>query len=242
MASKTIAHPLRTIQLTYNELTPFHPAEEAMLDRYTSLHNFVKELCEEYAHVQQQYEDHDADIKRVIARYRAIKTRMHSLNAAAKSAIGKMVPDITEVEKIIADGKAFKILLASFNKDVEQLAAESAVMHEIFTPLDTKDGQLAEIFKEYRTFRGQVAGTPANYSLDFEQYDTDEQAFLGSLNDMSVRQNRFIAICNAVIDRYNLLVEEVEKTFTQWEQCNQMLGMLQLMRTRPHDITQICLN
>jgi chromosome segregation ATPase len=242
MANKKIEHPLRTIELTYDELTPFHPFEEEMLDRYTTLHNFVKELCEEYSNIQQKYEDHDIHIKRVIARFRAIKTRMHHLNISAKSLLNRMIPEKAEIDKVIAEGKEFKMLLNSFNDDVERLSAESTSMHEIFLPLDSKDEQLAEIFKEYRAFRGELAGNQANCSLDFEQYDNDEQAFLSSLNDMSARQTQFIGICNTVIDRYNFLVAEVEKTLEEWEKTNKILDMVSLLGVTPHDITRICLN
>jgi len=242
MASKIIEHPLRTIELTYDELKPFQPFEQEMLDRYTTLHNFVKELCEEYNSVQKKYEAHDNNIKRVIQRFRAIKTRMQHLNQGAKNAISRMIPDATEIENVIAEGREFKKLLIGFNKDVEQLAAESNRMHQIFVPLDNKDEMLTEIFQEYKEFRGEFSHNPENYSLDLEQYGNDEQEFLGSLKDMTGKQTEFITICNVVIDRYNFFVEEVEKTFEAWEKCNDMLEMLQLMRVRPYDISKICLN
>jgi hypothetical protein len=242
MASKTIEHPLRTIRLTYNEATPFHPFEEAMLLRYTTLHNFVKELCEEYNNIQQRYQQHDINIRRVIARFRGIKTRMVHLTEGARNVLNAMVPAPDQVEKVVAEGKEFKALLASFNREVEKLAAESNLMHQIFTPLDTKDELLSEIFREYKSYRGELAGNHAVCSLDFEQYDTDEQAFMRSLNNMSGKQTEFIEVCNTVIDRYNLFVEEVEKTFEQWEKCNDMLEMVQLIAVRPNDISMICLN
>jgi len=242
MASKKIEHPLRTIELTYDDMKPFHPFEEEMLDRYTTLHNFVKELCEEYNTVQQRYEQHDAHIKRVIIRFRGIKTRMTHLSESARSVLNRMIPDNAEIEKVIAEGKEFKALLLGFNKDVERLSVESNIMHQIFIPLDHKDERLSEIFKEYKEFKVGLSGNQADYSLDFEQYDNDEHAFLGSLTDMADKQTEFISICNMVIDRYNMLVEEVEKTFGQWEKCNDMLEMVQLMSVRPHDITRVCLN
>ncbi len=242
MANKRIEHPLRTIELTYDELTPFHPFEEEMLDRYTILHNFVKDLCEEYDNVQNKYHEHDRHIKRVIVRFRAIKVRMHHLTVSSKSLINRMIPDKAEIDQVIAEGKEFKALISEFNEDVEYLASQSAEMHTIFAPLDDKDSQLAEIFREYRAFRGELAGNHANCSLDFEQYDNDEQAFLGSLNDMAGKQTQFINVCNEVIDRYNLLIAEVEKTMEEWNKCNGMLEMVSLLGVTPHDITRICLN
>ena len=243
MASKRIEHPLRTIELTYNEFKPFHPFEEEMLDRYTSLHNFVKELYEEYNDVQSQYEQHDLNIKRVIARFRAIKVRMSHLNDSARKILNSMIPSAIDIEKVLIEGREFKALIASFNKDVEMLAEESSRMNQVFIPLDNKDERLSEIFKEYKEFRGGIFGNEEHYSLDFEQYDNDEQAFLGSLSDMAGKQNEFIEVCNTVIDRYNFLVEEVDKTLEHWEKCNDMLEMVQLIGMRPHtDISRICLN
>ena len=241
MASKKIEHPLRTIELTYDEMTPFHPFEEEMLDRYTALHNFVKELSEEYNTVQRKYEQHDMHIKRVVTRFRAIKTRMAHLSESARTLLNRMIPDKADVESVIAEGNEFRGLIAGFNTDVEQLAAESNRMFQIFIPLDNKDEQLTAIFKEYKTFREHF-DSKENYSLDFEQYDNDEQAFFGSLNDMAGKQTEFIDVCNTVIDRYNFFVEEVEKTLEQWEKCNDMLEMLKLLKITPHDITRICLN
>jgi SMC interacting uncharacterized protein involved in chromosome segregation len=114
-------------------------------------------------------------------------------------------------------------------------------MFQIFVPLDTKDERLAEIFKEYKEFR-ELFDSNENYSLDFEQYDNDEQAFLASLGDMTGKQTEFIGVCNTVIDRYNFFIEEVEKTLEQWEKTNDMLEMLKLLKVTPHDITRICLN
>ena len=153
-----------------------------------------------------------------------------------------MIPDKAEIDQVIAEGKEFKALISEFNEDVEYLASQSAEMHTIFAPLDDKDSQLAEIFREYRAFRGELAGNHANCSLDFEQYDNDEQAFLGSLNDMAGKQTQFINVCNEVIDRYNLLIAEVEKTMEEWNKCNGMLEMVSLLGVTPHDITRICLN
>ena len=60
---------------------------------------------------------------------------------------------------------------------------------------------------------------------------------------MAGKQNEFIEVCNTVIDRYNFLVEEVDKTLEHWEKCNDMLEMVQLIGMRPHtDISRICLN
>jgi len=115
-------------------------------------------------------------------------------------------------------------------------------MHDVFASLDSKDESLSEIFKAYKNFRGEVGQNKANCSLDFEQYDTDEQAFLCSLNDMSDKQSEFISVCNMVIDRYNMLVEEVDKTLVGWAKCNEMLEMIKLMAARPYDISMICLN
>ncbi len=241
MANKKIEHPLRTIELIYDETTPFHPFEEEMLDRYTNLHNFVKEICEEYNSVQQQYEEHDRHIKRAIGRFRAIKVRMAHLEDNARTLLNRMIPDKAEVESTIAEGNQFKRLIAGFNSDVEALAAESARMFQIFVPLDNKDERLSEIFKEYKEFRA-LFDSNENYSLDFEQYDNDEQAFLASLDNMTERQTGFIGVCNTVIDRYNFFIEEVEKTLEQWEKCNDMLEMLKLLKITPHDITRICLN
>lgn len=241
MANKIIEHPLRTIELTYNELTPFHPFEQEMLDRYTVLHNFVKEIFEEYNAVQQKYEQHDMNIKRVIARFRAIKVRMNHLNDAARTLLNRMIPDKAEIEKVMLEGAEFKRLIAGFNTDVENLAAESSRMHQIFIPLDSKDERLGEIFKEYKEFR-MMFDKDANYSLDFAQYDNDEQAFFGSLNDMAGKQTEFVGVCNVVIDRYNFLVEEVEKTLEQWEKCNDMLEMVKLLGVTPYDVYSVCLN
>ena len=242
MASKIIEHPLRTIELTYDEMTPFHPFEEAMLDRYTTLHNFVKELCEEYNNVQMKYEEHDMHIRKVIVRFKGIKTRMNHLNENARNVLNAMVPEATVIENVVREGREFKILLKAFNTDVEKLATESNMMHQIFTPLDSKDEMLSEIFKEYKSFRVELSGNEAACSLDLAQYDNDEKGFMGSLNDMAGKQAEFINVCNNVIDRYNFLVEEVEKTFAQWEKCNDMLEMVQLMGVRPQSFSQICLN
>lgn len=242
MISKKIEHPLRTIELTYDEMKPFHPREEEMLDRYTSLHNFVKELLEDYNNVQGKFEQHDRNIKQVIARFRAIKTRMAHLGGNAKKVLNTMIPDKTHAETIIEEAQEFKALLVDFNKDVMRLAKESETMHQIFIPLDNKDERLSEIFTEYKDFRGEFEGCADNYSLDLEQYDNDEQSFMSQLNDMAARQTEFISVCNMVIDRFNMLVEEVEKTFEQWEKYNEMVEMMRLMVVTPHDISQICLN
>jgi hypothetical protein len=191
--------------------------------------------------VQHQYEEHDKHIKKVITRFRAIKTRMTHLGNSARTLLNRMIPDKAEIDNVIVEGIQFKRLIAAFNADVEHLAAESSSMFQIFVPLDTKDERLAEIFKEYKEFR-ELFDSNENYSLDFEQYDNDEQAFLASLGDMTGKQTEFIGVCNTVIDRYNFFIEEVEKTLEQWEKTNDMLEMLKLLKVTPHDITRICLN
>lgn len=242
MASKRIEHPLRTIELTYDERKPFHPFEEEMIERYTSLHNFVKELYEEYGDIQTKYEMHDANIRRVIGKYRAIKTRMNHLGENAKRILNLMVPDKAEAEKIVAEAAEFKKLIMGFHKDISMLADESESLATLFTPLDTKDERLSEIFMEYKAFRLGMNFEGDDYSIDIEKYDNDEQEFVGSLTSISERQEEFISVCNQVIDRYNLLVEEVDKTYEQWGKYNDMVEMMRLMIVTPHDITKVCLN
>lgn len=242
MINKRIEHPLRTIEIAYDEQKPFHPLEEAMLERYTRLHSFVNELCEEYVDVQTKYEMHDLHIKKVITRFKAIKVRMAHLGSNAKSAVNLMVPDRKEIRKVLAEANEFKSLLDEFNQDVERLSKESDTMHKYFMPLDHKDEQLTEIFTEYKEFRGHVEGSNEHYSLDFNQYSSDEKHFIGSIADMTERQTEFIGVCNRVIDRYNLLIEEVEKVYVQWEEYNKMIEMLSLMHARPYETNQICLN
>ncbi|MDB5282410.1 MAG: hypothetical protein JWO06_1485 [Bacteroidota bacterium] len=241
MISKRIEHPLRTIEVTYNELKPFHPFEEEMLERYTTLHNFVKELYEEYTDVQTKYEMHDRNIRQVIARFRAIKGRMNNLTQSAKRILNVMIPDKAEADRIIADAMEFKQLINSFDKDINALANESDSLSRIFTPLDSKDERLSEIFAEYKAFREDMCDSN-EYSIDINQYNNDEQQFMGSLTDMTSKQDQFIGVCNQVIDRYNLLIEEVENTYEQWGQYNEMIEMVKLLAVTPHDIRMICLN
>jgi DNA repair ATPase RecN len=242
MVSKKINHPLRTIELTYNELKPFHPFEEEMLGRYTDLHNFVKQLYEEYNKVQTKFEHHDRNIKRVVERFKAIKGRMSHLETGAKKILNSMLPDKAAAEKVLQEAGEFKILVKSFHHDVEALAKESSNMQQIFAPLDHMDERFSEIFSEYKEFREELYDNSDNYSLDIERYDTDEREFIASLKNMSVKQNEFVIVCNNVIDRYNLLIEEVEKTYEQWEHCNDMIEMMRLLMVTPYDLTMICLN
>lgn len=242
MVSKRIEHPLRTIELAYDEQKPFHPLEEAMLERYTRLHSFVNELCAEYVDVQTKYEMHDEHIRKVIARFKAIKGRMNHVGANARKAIATMTPDRKEIREVLAEARVFKALLNEFNQDVERLSAESAAMHQFFMPLDHKDEELTEIFTEYSEFRGQLNDNSKYLSLDLDQYSSDEKRFIGSIADMTARQTEFIEVCNRVIDRYNLLIEEVEKVYAQWGEYNQMIEMLRLVQATPYETERICLN
>jgi uncharacterized coiled-coil DUF342 family protein len=242
MANRKIEHPLRTIEISFDERKPFHPFEEEMLERYTGLHSFVKELSEEYSEVQSKYEAHDNNIRKVISRFRAMKFRMNFLGSEAKRLINTMTPERTEAQAIIDQAAEFQILLKDFHRDVQKLADESDTMHRFFVPLDNKDEHLTEVFDEYKECREKLYGDTGNYSLDLHQYDADEQDFLSSLSNMVSRQDEFVSICNRVIDRYNMLVEEVEKTYEQWEQYNKMIDMLRLNLRTPYDLSRICLN
>jgi uncharacterized coiled-coil DUF342 family protein len=242
MTNRKINHPLRTIEIAYNELKPFHPMEEAMLERYTRLHNFVSELSQEYVDVQTKFEVHDVNIKKVIARFKAIKVRMAHLGSNAKSTINMMVPGQEEIAKTLAEAAEFNWLLEDFNKEVEKLSGESNMLHRVFVPLDHKDEQLTEVFNEYKQFRGEINNNADNCSIDLGKYSADEEHFIGSIGDMTIRQTEFIGVCNMVIDRYNFLIEEVEKVYAQWEQYGEMIEMLKLMEVRPYNNLNICLN
>ncbi|HWB61882.1 MAG TPA: hypothetical protein VG603_00120 [Chitinophagales bacterium] len=242
MVSKKIQHPLRTIEIAYDEQKPFHPYEEQMLDRYTNLHNFVNELCEDYDMLMKQYESHDLHIKRVIARFKAIKGRMNHLGEKANKMMKSMMPDKQEAEHMLQEAASFKILLKDFHNELARLSAESGAMQSIFAPLDEKDEQLSAIFKDYMDFKAGIHESPNNYSLDFEKHDSDEMQFLGSMQNMANRQEEFVSVCNMVIDRYNLLIEEVEKTYEQWEKYNDTLEMMRLALVTPYNLTQVCLN
>ena len=242
MINKRIEHPLRTIELTFDELKPFHPFEEEMIERYTCLHNFVKELYEEYTDVQTRYELHDRNIRRVIARFKAVKGRMKHLGQNTKSLLNLMIPDREQAEAIIAEAMEFRKLISEFNKDVIRLARESDTLSRVFTPLDSKDEQLSEIFAEYKAFRGEMCHSQDEYSIDIQKYNTDEAGFIGSLTDMADKQEQFIGVCNQVIDRYNLLIEEVEITYEEWAKYCEMIEMVKLMIVTPHDVHRLCLN
>jgi uncharacterized coiled-coil DUF342 family protein len=242
MVNKRIEHPLRTIEITYDEMKPFHPFEEEMLDRYTRLHNYVKELHEEYTSVQKKYEMHDSNIRRVIARYKAIKGRMSNMHTTAKKALGLMVPDKNEAQQIVNEASQLKELMELFHKEVAKLAHESDTLGRIFTPLDSKDERMSELFAEYKEIRKELGEGDEDYSLDMEQYDMDEQAFMHSLTNMAGKQEEFINVCNQVIDRYNMLIEEVERTYEEWSKYNELIEMMRLLILAPYDLTSVCLN
>jgi len=242
MLSKKIEHPLRTIEISYDELKPFHPFEEEMLQRYTQLHNFVKELFEEYKNVQVSYERHNQHIDRALFHFKQLKAHMNHLDKNAKDILKVMLPDKAAADMMIAEAGEFGTMIKNFNHEMEKLAGESERMYTIFTPLDTKDERFTEIFEEYKEFRQKFGEGNEDFSLDMERYDTDEQQFMGSLENMVQHQENFIVVCNSTIEKYNLLIEEVEELYEQWEQYTDAIDMMKLMVIVPHDINRVCLN
>lgn len=242
MLIKKIEHPLRTIELNYDELKPFHPFEEEMLERYTQLHNFVKELYEEYNTVQKKYEHHNTHIDKAIFHFKQLKAHMNHLEQNAKRILNLMMPDKSAADLMVAEAGEFGKMVQQFNIEMQKLADESDRMYTIFTPLDIKDERFTEIFAEYKEFKERFYNNSNDYSLDIERYDSDEQQFFTSLDDMSQCQESFLKVCNSTIERYNLLVEEVEELYEQWEQYNDMIEMLKLMVITPNDISRVCLN
>lgn len=242
MLVKKIEHPLRTIELNYDELKPFHPFEEEMVERYTQLHNFVKELFEEYNTVQQKYERHNSHIDKAIFHFKQLKSHMSHLEKNAKTILNLMLPDKSAADLMVAEAGEFGRLVQQFNTEMQKLADESERMYTIFTPLDIKDERFTEIFTEYKEFKENLYNNSNDYSLDIERYDTDEQEFFTSLDDMGQRQEKFIEVCNTTIERYNHLVQEVEELYEQWEQYNDMIEMMKLVVIVPNDISRVCLN
>jgi len=239
--NKKAEHPLNGTEVNFNNTNALQ-GEERRINRYTYMHNFAKELYNDYAEVQERYEAHDCDIKIVIARFKAIKTRMRHLEDNAKYTLANLVPDATRAERIIEEANEFKSLLNDFHKDVERLSRDSDSMHDVFTPLDDKDKQLSEIFREYKQFKNELYNKASDKNGIGYAYDADEQEFLGSMATVNDKQSEFIGVCNLVIDRYNLLIEEVEKTYAQWDKCNVMIEMMRFTIVAPYDISLVCLN
>lgn len=242
MMNRKIELPLRTIDLSYDELKPFHPFEEELLERYTQLHNFVKELFEEYETVQHKYEKHNQHIDRALARYTNLHNRLHVLEKNARNTMSRVVLDKPSIEMIAADAREFFTVMHTFNADMQSLADESERMYNIFTPLNTKDELFSELFDEYKSFRDRFQQPNEQYSLDSEQYDQDEQHFFDSLGNMAETQEAFILLCNSVIDRYNQLIEQTEILYKRWEEYSKNVEMIKLMYVMPNDISRVCLN
>lgn len=242
LTKKQINHPLRTIELSYNEMKPFQPFEKEMLERYTQLHNFVKELFEEYSSVEQKYDRHNQHIDKAIFHFKQLKAHMNHLEKNAKKILNLMLPDKTAADMMVAEAGEFGQLVRNFNTEMQKLADESERMYTFFMPLDTKDERFTEIFEEYKDFKQTYFNSDADYSLDMERYDSDEQQFMNSLENMTQVQEKFVSTCNTTIERYNLLVQEVEELYEQWEQYNDMIDMMKLIVITPNDISRVCLN
>ncbi len=241
--SKNIEQQMNGAELNYNRANTFTQAEGKMINRYADMDSFAKELYNEYAEVQERYEAHDVDIKIVIARFRAIKTRMRHLEDSAKYILTNSAPDAAKAEMIIEEANEFKALLNDFHKDVERLSIDSDSMHDVFIPLDDKDKQLSEIFKEYKQYKNDLYDKVSKGGFEGgNTYDANEQEFLGSMASVNDKQSEFIGVCNLVIDRYNMLIEEVEKTYAQWDKCNVMIEMMKFTVVSPYDISLVCLN
>jgi chromosome segregation ATPase len=242
LVSNKIQHPLRTITISYDELKPFHPHEEEMLTRYTMLHNFVSDLYNEYNTIEENFETHNKHVQSIASRHKIIKAIISRLENHARLMITAMIPDKDAAKKVTEDAKEFNVILQEFHVDVEQVAEESAKMQQLFKPLDGKDERFTEIFEEYKQFRKQLDSNNNDYALDHARYNNDEKEFFDSLANIAKRQDVFIQNCNTVIDNFNALIDDVEKTYEQWEKYNDMIEMIKLMVVTPHDVSKLCLN
>ncbi|MBL0310791.1 MAG: hypothetical protein IPP77_14290 [Bacteroidetes bacterium] len=242
MMNKKIELPLRTIDLSYNELKPFHPFEEEMLERYTALHNFVKDLYGEYESVQNKYEQHSEHIDRSLSQYTRLHVQLAILEKNAAQTINRVVVNRPSIEMIAADARNFFSVMHRFNEEMQQLADESEKMYLVFTPLNTKDELFSELFDEYKEFRDRFAQKSETCSLDSDQYDQDEQAFFDSIGNMADKQEEFIETCNQVIDRYNQLIEQTEILYQRWEDYSKSVELIKLMYAMPNDMSKVCMN
>jgi len=242
MMNRKIELPLRTIDLSYDELKPFQPFEEEMLERYTQLHNFVKELNEEYETVQNKYEEHNENINQTLSRYTTLHIQLAILEKHARQTLSRVVVDKTAMELLANDARDFFQSMHRFNADMQKLADESEKMYTIFTPMNCKDEMFTELFDEYSEFREKFQSQNEEYSLDSDQYEQDERGFFNSLGNMAKKQEEFIDVCNNVIDQYNQLIEKTEGLYSRWEEYNKTVEIIKMMYTMPNDISRVCLN
>lgn len=242
MMHKKIELSLRTIDLSYDELKPFHPFEEEILERYTQLHQFVTELFEEYETVQNKYCKHKQHIEQASHHLSQLNEQLRILENNARHTMSRVVVDKHAVEMTAADAGTFFKAMYEFNTTMQELADESEQMYLVFTPLNSKDELFTELFDEYKEFRSNTRNQKEEFSFDSEQFEEDEKDFFHAISNMAERQEEFIETCNNVIDQYNQLIDQTEGLYQRWEKYNKTLEVIKLMYVMPNDISRVCLN
>jgi DNA repair exonuclease SbcCD ATPase subunit len=215
MLQKIIEHPLRKIILDYNDAIPESDYEKQLLQAYIIIHDKSDILLKKYAKLYYDYK-----VSEDIIEDAEIRTSV--LSAGLTGAIDGLKYIISGS----ADFEKATELTAHFNKYSDEIVSYSA---GIVMPMQAEQNKLGKRYnkiedddekfteEEFQNYHNNTCSSLYtnydNYSLNLVSYDTDEN----NLRELYSKFERFRKEMNAIISRYESLIEKIEVMYKEWD-------------------------
>ena len=221
MSQRTTEHTLRTIVLRYDDTKPETDYEKNLVAGYVKLHDKAAELKQQRAKLLYEYQLLDDKVAEAEKQLAPITQTISAMLREAEAAVAARADDetINELSGRLSDYNS-EVITASFHEPVLNVIADiSEQLEKDFENYFDVVENFWQQFEEHENEDDELFENYDNYALDIVSYDDDRDAFRETAANLDFDDEH-----DTFIDRYNLLMDTVTKTYDEVRHIQQIIS------------------
>lgn len=212
---KTIPHPLRNIELEYDDAKPETEYEKELVRAYIALHDRVDELTKRQKKLLYDLGELDDQVAAARAKFEVIDKAIIAFRDETKVLTEKLKDEsaLAEMQNRMKDFNDEEIN-PYHSQIIEPLGELCNRLYDEDEKLEEAVDALDEDIDKYRNeICSLLNKNPNDYSLDICALDDDEQNFLGMVDALGNSD-----ACDKSIENYNDLMAYMRQAYARWDE------------------------
>jgi len=223
MATRTINHKLRTIELKFEDGKPETDYEQMLVKAYVAMHDQIAALMPVPEKLKYLYTEHDDHVTETENDFLPVEEGIGNLFTELSSLL--IQKDEDEIAAFYDRVQDYYPNIEEFQKQLDGLSSESDDLEEQHKAYSDDDEKLSADFEKYHHETcGELYHNYDNYSLDLVSYDQDEQEFRGLFSTLGKADDAYSDLRNEVIDHYNEVISRIKASYDKWDEMKKMLS------------------
>lgn len=242
MQEKTIAHPLKTITVYYDESKPWTLQDEQLVQAYIGVHDYEWNLQKTFEKLRTNYGQLDEKLKKVSNDLLVLQEQLDQFSRDADQAFDQVVmrnfkalDDFTERTLLMKED------IDKYHHGIEEVNRMATDNGKPFSELlnEFYGGKAWDTFSKTKLMHGK------NYevnAIDTVLFDSEQEQFKVWNAAREGNQNSHIDYFNRVVDHLNLLQAETKVQYTVWDGILKHMQWAQLIKEKEMQFNRLNLN